>query len=189
MTDLSTIRRRVDAGLQELALARRSISELKSELAEAVEHAEACLEGQKILQQLAASVQQTAHTQIANIVSKCLGTVFEDPYEFRVVFEEKRGKTEARLVFVKNGEEHEPDADVEGGVVDVAAFALRTAKLMMQKPRVRPVLFLDEAFRMVDRVNAGRVRGLLESLSEELNLQVIQVTHNPVLRAGKVVEL
>ena len=55
-------------------------------------------EAQIFLQGVARNVQEKAHHQIASIVTECLAAVFDDPYEFKILFEEKRGKTEARLV-------------------------------------------------------------------------------------------
>jgi ABC-type sulfate/molybdate transport systems ATPase subunit len=78
-----------------------------------------------------------------------------------------------------------------GGVVDVAAFALRLACLMLRRPKGRRLLVLDEAFRFLSerKEYRNRVRDLLVSLSEEMQVQVVLVTHDPVLEVGKVVEI
>jgi DNA repair exonuclease SbcCD ATPase subunit len=160
------------------------------ELDEAEEEVEATVEVQQVLQSLAATVQQQAHRRIASVVSRCLETVFEeDAYEFKINFEEKRGKTEARLLFCRDGLEVEPLEAAGGGVVDVAAFALRLACLVLQRPVRRRLLVLDEPFRFVSKSYRPRLKSLLLSLANEFNVQFIMVTHIPDLMTGKVVEL
>jgi len=150
----------------------------------------AALAAQRILQDVAAGVQQSAHRQIAAIVSKCLQTVFGDSsYEFRVVFEAKRGKTEARLAFVRDGVERDPLSECGGGVIDCAAFGLRLAALVLQRPAKRRLLVLDEPAKMISREYAPRIKTMLEILAADLDLQIILVTHNPAMAAGRVIEI
>jgi DNA repair exonuclease SbcCD ATPase subunit len=52
-----------------------------------------------------------------------------------------------------------------------------------------PILILDEPFKFVSAGNLARVRQLLESLSEEMNIQILMVTHLDELKIGKVIEL
>jgi len=148
----------------------------------------ATLAAQKILQEVAQNVQERAHQQIAEIVSKCLATVFEDPYTFRIIFEKKRGKTEARLAFMRGLEEFSP-RDVGGGVVDVAAFALRLACMLLTRPPVRRVLIADEPFRFLSQQYRPRMRHLLETLAKDMGVQFILVTHAPDLVIGNVIDL
>lgn len=149
-------------------------------------------EAQRIVQQIAAQVQQLAHSQIAKVVTRCLKTVFqEDAFEFRIKFERRRGKTEAELLFVdRDGYELPSGEGVPGGVIDVAAFALRLACLMLSRPKKRLLLVADEPFKNVNgKVYQDRVGSLLLQLSEELGIQFIIVTDDPWLYIGKVIEL
>ena len=164
------------------------MSDEREYLSVSSENLGASLEAQTVLQSVAQTVQQQAHDRLASVVTRCLEAVFDDPYEFQLVFDRKRGKTEARLVFARDGVEYDPGS-VGGGVVDVAAFALRLSALMLVRPPPRRVLFLDEPFKMVSRNYAGRARQLLEVLSEELGLQIVQVTHNRDLVTGTVIDL
>jgi DNA repair exonuclease SbcCD ATPase subunit len=178
--------RRVDAERQ---LVARQLAVAEMELAAAQADVTAAEEARAIAQQVAAELQRKAHSQICNVVSKALSTVFPDPYRFELRFEEKRGKTEARPVFIRNGQEL--GRRIGGGVYDVAAFALRIAAVLLQRPAARRVLFLDEPFRFVSERNLtrDRVRDLVTTLARELDFQFILVTHDRVLEIGKVVEL
>jgi hypothetical protein len=125
VADLVELRRIADRHLADYQHARRSIKEEKLRLESASERLEESLSCQKIVQEVASRVQESAHAQIAQVVTKCLSAVFDDPYAFKVIFEQKRGKTEARLTYVRDGQEFHPTSEAGGGVVDLTSFALR----------------------------------------------------------------
>lgn len=146
---------------------------------------------QKVLQVVAEAVQRQAHQEIAEIVNRCLDTVFEgEDYEFRIRFEQKRNRTEAQLSLSRAGCDGGDGMECEGGgVVDVAAFGLRLASLLLSRPQKRKLLVLDEPFRFVSKEYRPAVAALLDALSREMNVQIIMVTHSEELMTGKVVRL
>ena len=147
-------------------------------------------QAQKILQAAAEAVQQQAHRRLASVVTRCLKAVFgEEAYEFRIRFEQKRGKTEARLLFARDGLECDPVDAAGGGVVDVASFALRLACLLLTVPAKRKLLVLDEPLKHLSRQYRPAARQLIEVMAKEMGVQFIVVTHDPALVTGKVVEL
>ena len=151
-------------------------------------------QAQTILQNVAKNVQEEAHKNIVAVVSECLSAIFDDPYEFAVKFEQKRGKTEATLASVRNGVEFtNPVKEVGGGVIDVAAFALRLSCLILQRPVKRRALILDEPFTQIrGKENKQRMRKLLLTLAENFNVQFIlniDVDSYPEFALGKVIEL
>lgn len=143
----------------------------------------------KLLQEVATTVQAKAHARISRLVARCLGAVFTEPYEFEIEFEQKRGRTEARLVFKRGANEVDPLNASGGGVVDVCSFALRLAALVASRPARRKVMIMDEPFKHLSREYRPAVRALLEGLASELGMQFIIVTHDPALQIGKVVEI
>lgn len=148
------------------------------------------LAAQSVVQTLSQEIQSQAHRRISSTVTSCLATVFgDDAPTFDIQFELKRGKTEATLVFRKGDLELDPLASSGGGVIDVAAFALRVACLMLTRPKLRKILILDEPFRFVSAGFRDNVRMLLEQLSEDMGIQIIMVTHAEDLITGNVVEL
>ena len=190
-TDLIACRRRVDDLVAErrqaVALAdgeRRSLSAVESEI-------EAVARAQRVVQQIAQVLQQRVHRRIAAVVTRALAAVFDDPYQFAVRFDRKRGRTEARLVFVRDGLElDEPLDSVGGGVVDVAALALRLACVVLARPPRRRLLVLDEPFRFVrGRENRARTRRMLTGLAGDLGFQIILCTDIPEYRLGMIVEM
>ena len=162
---------------------------LKADLRDAEKQVDLARSAQEIIQFVAQAVQQKAHERIAKVVSSCLSSVFSDPYEFRIEFERKRGRTEAALRFVRRGLDVDPMESSGGGMIDVAAFALRVACLIMHRPRLRQILVLDEPFKFVSAEYRENVRSMLEKLSTDLGLQIIMVTHIDEIATGKIVRL
>lgn len=138
---------------------------------------------------MAQAVQQTAHERVAGVVSRCLATVFPDPYEFKIHFERKRGKTEARPVLIRAGREVSPIDGVGGGVLDVSAFALRVVFVAARVPKVRQLLVMDEPFKNLSRVYQDAAARMVETLAVEFGIQFVIVTHADAFRIGKVVEI
>lgn len=147
--------------------------------------AEACA----AVQHIAAAIQQQAHAAIAAVVSRCLTAVFDQPYTFHIDFERKRGKTEAKLYFSRDGIEVDPLTAAGGGVVDVAAFALRLACVLLHRPALRPVLVLDEPWKHLSQQYRPKMRSLVLALAEEMSVQFIIVTHAEDFKMGSVISL
>ena len=140
------------------------------------------------VQTVAETVQKTCHQRIASVVSRCLETVFgDDAYQFEIDFNRKRGKTEASIYLTKDGMRLEPMDAVGGGVIDVASFALRLASIVSSTKS--KIIILDEPFKHLSRNLHDRTRTLIESLSKDMEIQFILVTHSEPLRCGKIVEI
>ena len=187
--DVIVIHHKLNKKLAELEVARGSFRSLDNSLNETREQAQAAGEAQELAQHVAQVIQQKAHDQIARVVSRCLSAVFDEPYEFRIHFERKRGRTEARLTFDRDGMEVDPMTASGGGVVDIASFALRLSCLILNKPPLRRAMVMDEPFRFVSEEFRDRVKALLETLSEEMKTQFVIVTHINELKMGKVIEI
>ncbi len=190
--NLTKIRKQVDKIVTKLGYAETTVREEKFNLDQAQQLLTNTEEAQSITQQVSQTIQQQAHNRIAGVVSKCLETVFtgEDRYGFKIHFDRKRGRTEARLVLTKNGNEIDDPLDFDsGGVCEVAAFALRLSCLVLSKPRLRKVILFDEPFKSISVDYLDNVRILMGKLSEEFGVQFIVVTHIAQLETGKVIRL
>lgn len=140
---------------------------------------------------LAIKVQHQCQARISLIVTRCLETIFGDSkYTFVLVFEEKRGQTEARCVLQDaEGNEYDPIASTGGGVMDVVTFGLRLACLMLQKPEAERVLIMDEPMKFLSKEYRAPMLGLLEALATESGIQFIMVTHFEEYLKGNVIEI
>lgn len=184
-------KKKIDWALLERRALKKMVAEEQTKLEEVGVKLSNVVKAQEILQLVAETVQTKVHGQIAGVVSRCLTTIFDEPYQFEIRFEKKRGKTEAKMVFIRGGLEIEkPTKEIGGGVIDVAAFALRLAALLLSRPRKRKVLILDEPFRFLHSpIYLERLVALLESLSAEFEVQFIIVTTIEELQIGKVIHL
>jgi energy-coupling factor transporter ATP-binding protein EcfA2 len=188
--NLTKERKRVDGLRADRRLAVTQFKIEKKSLGLLEQHQKDQKEAQIITQNIAQLIQETAHKRIEGVVSKCLEAVFGDAYGFRINFERKRGRTEANLVLLKDGHEIEDPMNADsGGVVDVAALALRLACIVLAKPALKRVIIMDEPFRNLDMQNRESMRMLLEELSEDFKVQFILVTHEVQFHAGKVIKI
>lgn len=172
-------------------LIERRLAEERREEAKMEAEIGSVTEAQQIAQQIAQHLQHQAQTQISRVVSRCLNAVFDEPYEFVIRFDQKRGKTEARLVFRRDGVEFDdPMNSIGGGVIDVASLALRLACILLARPARRRLVVLDEPFKNIrgDK-NKARTQAMLIRLAEEMGIQWIINTEIPAYQLGKVVEL
>jgi hypothetical protein len=152
----------------------------------------AAKEAQGIAQAIAAGLQATAHAQVATIVTRCLAAIFDVPYTFSIRFEERRGRTEAVLEFIRYGVVVEDPLDsIGGGACDVAAFALRVAALLLARPARRRLLVMDEPFRFLKppEYYGPRVCAMLEALAADFGVQFIIVQNVEAYRTGTIVRV
>lgn len=140
-------------------------------------------EARLIIQTVGQKTQQELEFQISEIVSMALAAVFDDPYKFKIEFVLRRGKTEADLYFMKDGNRYFPLDDNGGGAVDVASFALRIALWGLKKNR--NVIFFDEPFKFLSKKYQIRAGEMIKLISKKLNLQIIFITHiNELIEAS-----
>ena len=170
-------------------LAREEYLNAQDRLREGERDVDAVEETQTIAQTIAQNIQEQVHSKIAGVVSRCLSAVFEEPYEFKINFERKRGRTEAQLIFEREGMQIDPMTASGGGPVDLAAFALRLSCMMLARPQLRRVLIMDEPFKSPSPHYREKVKMLMETLSKEMGVQFIMVTNIMELVAGDVIDL
>lgn len=180
--NLDRLQLEYERAVSDLSKAEKSMTATTTAMADA-------LADQKAMQEIAAALQETAHRQVAAVVTRCLQAVFGPSLEFRIVFEQKRGKTEARLFVVRDGMLLDPLEEEGGGVVDVAAMALRLVAVVLSRPRRRRLLLLDEPMKHLSRDHRPAIIELLQALAEELDFQIVMTTHAPELAFGKVVRI
>jgi len=170
-------------------MALESVKRAKAVIDDLEDRAKRLTEVKQIIQTVAKDTQANLEEHISSVCSIALESIFEDPYEFKLAYEIKRNRTEARLVLIKDGEEIEPMHGAGGGVVDIVAFALRIALLLLSNNS--KVIILDEPFRFLSKDLQPKAGIMLSQLSENLGIQFIMVTHNEafVEKADTVIEV
>lgn len=135
----------------------------------------------EILKQVGLQTQQQLIYHISDVTSVALESVFDEPYKLTLDFVERRGKNECDILFEKNGSKIDPMLASGGGVVDLAAFALRIASWSMQIPPTRSIIILDEPFKHLSKNLHDRASQMIKMLSDKLGIQFIIVTHETSL--------
>ena len=155
--------------------AKSKLLDTQKQLEKAEQDYQNALKAREIINIVAKDTQQQLEMRITNIVTMALAAVFPDPYEFKLVFSERRNQTEADLLLVRDGEEINPVDGAGGGVLDVVSFALRIAVLLMSG--YRRVIILDEPFRHLSADLQPKASEMMKMLSDKLGIQFIMVSH------------
>lgn len=149
------------------------------------------LQSRAVAQEVAERTQKKLEFHISNLVSMALSSVFPEPYTFNLVFIQRRNKTEARLVFSKNGNETDDILNAAGGgVADVASLALRISLWSIKK--TRPTMILDEAMKFLHSSEyQEKASQMMKEVCDKLGLQIILVSdQKDILKyADNVVEM
>lgn len=179
---ISEIKTKVSGFLSNRKLVEKQLKELKKK--------KKVLEMQSIQKQkalefvkkVANETQHQLEIHISEMVTSGLNSVFEEEYNFRVLFDLKKDRTECGLFFEKDGNLIHPVKFSGIGACDVAAFCLRCAAWSMDKSK-RNVLILDEPFKHLkgDEENL-RVLQLMKEMSHHLNLQIICINDERIPR-------
>jgi len=131
-----------------------------------------------IIQKVAQDTQTNLVYNVETLVSTALSAVYDEPYQFKIDFNIKRGKTEAEIYFVKDGKKHDPLESSGYGAVDVASLALRVVAWSLNKTKHNTIFILDEPFKHVSQDLQEKAMLMLHELSHKLDLQFIVITHS-----------
>jgi ABC-type transporter Mla maintaining outer membrane lipid asymmetry ATPase subunit MlaF len=175
---LRQLRNEIERKKGQRDLIRRSISELKERIVKNTSRLHHHEQAREIIKEVALQTQQQLQVHISDLSSLALDAVYDEPYELAVEFVQRRNKTECDLYFMRDEERYDPIDDTGGGVVNVASFALRLASWNMQKPKSNNVLVLDEPFGNVSPDLLPRVSQMLQTISKQLNVQIIMISHS-----------
>lgn len=138
----------------------------------------------EIVKSVGLATQKQLEYQLSEQVSLAMDAVFDDPYELKLNFQEKRGRTEVEILFARNELEFPPLGSAGGGAIDVAALALQIAYWSMRRDKkVRPVMLLDEPFQHLKGDDANqRALAIIREISHHLDLQMIMISDERVSR-------
>jgi len=177
MIDLEHLKEKLQAKRTERDLISKQLNNLKYQnktLKTQVIRKERALE---FIKDIALKTQAQLEYHLSDMVSTGLNTVFDTEYNFKVLFEIKRGKTECGLWYEKDGNLVDPISMSGLGAADIAAFCLRCAGWSMTR-QYRNTLVLDEPMTHLSLNHHERAGELIKMLSKELGLQIIMVTHS-----------
>jgi DNA repair exonuclease SbcCD ATPase subunit len=151
-------------------------NDIDDNLSELIIRQKSLEEAQVFIQMVAHETQSQLRYRLVDIVNLAIETCFEDVV-FDIIFDIKRGSTEARLVFMKNGIEMDPISTSGGGIIDLVSFALRIA--LWNIGHSDNVIIFDEPLKWLQpkelQIEAFRV---MKELSEKMSIQFILVANS-----------
>ena len=161
----------------------KSINDLKASVEKNQKFLEHIEIARELIKKASLDTQKQLEYHVSEIVSLALSAVFENPYELKLDFVERRGKIEVDILFVRDGMCINPLEASGGGAVDIASTALRFSLWSLQSKKTRNTIVLDEPFKYLSENYQEKASEMLKQISEKLGLQIIMVTHNPQLIA------
>jgi len=175
--NIVSLRAKYEQAVGQRNMLKKQLTDVEIRIETQEAHLINCQKARTIIQTVAETTQRKLEGHVSNLVTMALAAVFPDPYTFILRFVKRREKTEADLIFVKDGNEGSPMDVSGGGPLDVASFALRTATWAI-KP-TRNVLILDEPFKYLSRDLQSKGSEMVKHLSDKLSLQFLIVSHIP----------
>lgn len=181
MSNISQLRQRLEQQKGQRLQIEKDLKSTQTELEDKSYELQWHEQAREVIREVGLKTQQQLQVHISDITSLALEAVFDDPYELKVEFVQRRNKTECDLLFVRDGNEAKP-LDASGvGAVDVASFALRIASWTMARPRTRNTIILDEPFKCLSDDYQEKASTMLKEISQRLGIQFIIITHNETL--------
>ena len=186
---LKQIRKKIDKYFIERELLKSQLDQITIDLKKFNTEYDNAKKARAILQMVAKQTQTHLQDHFSKLVTMALDSVFDNPYKFVVEFEEKRGRTECKLLFERDGYKIDPLSSSGGGPIDIACFALRIAFLIMGTNR--RIIILDEPFKNLRSTLHEAAGNMIRHLAKELNIQFIIITHlDSIVQTGdRIIEL
>jgi len=160
---------------------REQKADLFKKIQEYEDHIKDTEEAQAIIQRVAQRTQEELEYQISEICSLAMAAVFDDPYELKVKFVIRRGKTECDILFRRRGNTIDPMDASGGGAVDIGSFSLRVSMWCISHHTTSPIFLIDEPFRFLSKVYIAKAGEMLTDVSKKLGIQIIMVSHREQL--------
>jgi len=140
----------------------------------------------EIVQAATETRRQELRDRVESLVTRGLRAVFErEDYEFAFNVSLKGGRFGVVPVLRSKFGDRDLETGIVdghgGGVADLVSFLLRVIVLSLARPRVAPLMVLDESFRHVSPEFLRGVGTLLRELNTSAGIQFLLITHKPEL--------
>ena len=180
--DIDALFKKVTLADARKGILQENIKQVREKRDNAKTQAENAMLARQLVIEIAKKTQLNIGNRISDLVSLALAAVFEDPYAFKIEFVERRGATEADLLFERNGFSLDPMTASGGGAIDIASFSLRLAVSTLGTGR--KLFVLDEPFRNLSLDLQAKAGLMLQELASKLGIQIVMVSHNPEIISG-----
>ncbi|MCX6705177.1 MAG: hypothetical protein NT162_02470 [Candidatus Woesebacteria bacterium] len=132
-----------------------------------------------LFQQLSDLKRTELQKKVETLVGFGLKVIFQEDIKFLIESEVKGNNISFEFKLETNGQKTGIFDCRGGGIISVVSYLLRVIMLLMVKPQLRKVLFLDEPFSMLSEEYRNNMKTLLQTLSQKTGIQHVIVTHLP----------
>ncbi|MEJ8553605.1 hypothetical protein [Tepidibacter sp. Z1-5] len=144
---------------------------------------EVFLKAKLLLEESSAFAREQVKHKFEVMVTKALQFVTGENIEFKIEFEQKRGRPEASFNVISQIDEdtriiNTPEDSRGGGIIDVISLTLKYCMLQTHKPQIEGPFILDEPAKHVSEEYIINVGKFLKEINTNFNRQIIMVTHN-----------
>jgi DNA repair exonuclease SbcCD ATPase subunit len=184
MDDVTTLlrqkRSRFDQKLGEARAIKRRQGELEKEVEALGLEVSNYDKALAIFHGLSSVVQEHFTQAIEDLISEGISSVFETNLRFKITPDVKGGQSVLDFT-ISNDDGTETDIlDARGGGLSaLCGVLLRIVILRLMTDRIRQILILDEPLSHLSAAYVPAAGELLRRLSDELDIQIIMVTHQP----------
>ena len=184
-SELRQIRTFYDQSDGTLQNIENTLEEYQKELDQMERGLEDSQKAAEIIHAVAKSTQEELEFHLSDIVTMAMRGVFENGPSLSVSFVSRRNQIEVDMGFEEDGHIGDPLNDDGGGLVDVAAVALRFSCWTLNRKRTRPVIILDEPLKWLKGSDLPyKGARIIKEISAKLGLQIIMISHDPELIEG-----
>jgi len=182
MTDLKILRNSLERRKGERDAVQRRATDSENRIGDLEREVDYSEQAQVIIQAVARQTQKQLEYRVGELVSLAQASVFDDPWQLKLDFVPRRGRTECDLNWQKSDGRASGDIMYGGGQgeSDIAALGLQFAMWSLQRPKTRSIMFLDEPAKFLkggDLPERGSL--MIKSISHSLGLQMLIISHIP----------
>ncbi len=172
------VKSKIQALSYEINASKNSLDEARKTLASCESQINLLNLSSEVLKDIGDKRKRSTIEVFERVCSKALHDIFDSNYRFVIEMdsEGKRVSTRFKLMDAEDNEYSIMDS-CGGGIVDVISLVLRVLILVSAKPARSKVLYLDESTKHVSPEFRPKVAEFLKSLSRQLGIQILLVTH------------
>lgn len=168
--------RKLDAKRIERSIIVQSKDRLNDKILSLKDELDIIIQVRDVFQKAASETQQFLSNHLSAIVTNAVRSVFpEREITFHLKFVERRNSTECDLYLTEGNHEFSLFDSRGYGITDIVSFAMKVAYVILHQNE--NLLIIDEPFRNLSTRRYDLASKMVRTISEELNIQFIIVTH------------
>jgi ABC-type glutathione transport system ATPase component len=182
---LKELARGTDALVQRKRLLEEKLASVKEQAVVARRHAEELQLVRELLKFMVTANEQRVRNVFENVIGYGISSVFGEEMRFGVRIEAQKSGVKVEFSLVEGGSTESvpiPES-FGGGLQELVAVLMRVLVLVMDRPRLRRFLVLDEPLSHLSERYQCRAAMLLRELCSRLSMTILLVSHERRIQA------